>query len=289
MATPDAEGTALSTLVAKDLGELLAAPAPVSVPVKAPAPTRSRTRAAGRLAALVGMTEAKAVLSQRVEAAAALVRSGVPLAGSADVVLSGPRGHGRSVLARRYACCLVEAGALRSGQVARTSLAALWPDWPGQSARLFAAALDEAVDGTLLLDVDDWPGDGPADESPDALGQIATALDEAFADRQADLAVVLVGEPARLAELFAARPALRSRLRTGLDVPEYTVDEMVELACRRLSGRGYPLPGEVRDAVASLVAERGVHSGAYAAHRMADWIATRLQSWTPGLATAAVG
>jgi hypothetical protein len=195
----------------------------------------------------------------------------------ANVVISGPRGSGRSEVARLYARALSELDLVPVGQLVTASLDDdLLAHWPGQAESLAAAVWEDARGGVLAIRAGAEP-----DEGYDA--EVLEAVAGEMRTRPGDPVVLLLGEPAGLRALFGHVPGLQSCFSEFWELPEYSADELAEIAVRRLCSRGHEVPDEVRRAIRNQLAgaqNPSVHS----AHRLAHSLARTAASRTLALA-----
>ncbi|OLR92312.1 ATPase [Actinokineospora bangkokensis] len=275
--TKDSE---LSRLTAEDLGaEITALSAAVGAKTDrsdAPTDPASQVRASRgwqRLEALVGQAGLREKAGPGLVRLAELVRARKPLNKQANLVLSGPRGTGRSEVARRYAQCLSELGLVPGGQLVRVGLGTdLTPQWPGQAGALLRAAVADASGGVLVVDVDDRPAEQWRAEAVESLVDGLRRL-------AGDPVVVLLGEHDALAALFSGSRALAQVFPQSWALEDYTDAELAELAVRRLLRRGHEVPDDVRAALADQVRDGDLRT-AHAVHRFADRLAAAVASRT---------
>ncbi|MEV6712781.1 right-handed parallel beta-helix repeat-containing protein [Lentzea sp. NPDC051208] len=228
-------------------------------------------------AALVRLTTAK--------------RNNQPLGSTANVVIGGTRGSGRSEIARLYAQALSELRLVRVGHVVRRSVATdLTSQWPGQAESLVRTAFEDATGGVLVVDLD-------GDLDPDHGLEVVETMAGLMLRGAADPVVVMIGEHTRLVPLFQQVPTLSDCFLAGWDLAPYSVDELAELAVRELVRRGHEVPDEVRDAVAERLADVSDRETVHPAHRLARRLARTAASRTlavadlppPAVSSAPVG
>ncbi|WP_213453731.1 right-handed parallel beta-helix repeat-containing protein [Rhizomonospora bruguierae] len=193
-----------------------------------------------------------------------------------NVLLAGPPGSGRSEFARLYVAGLSELDLVRVGQVVRADTDQdLAPQWPGQAPSLVRGALEDAAGGALVIGyAGDDTGRGP-EVIESLIAQARAGL--------GDPVLVLIGEEHELAQLRRAVPAVTEVFGQRWTVPEYSVEELVEIAVRRLLRRGHEVPPEVRSALVGpmgTLPERTVR----AAHQLSEALARAAASPTLALA-----
>ncbi|HUQ54864.1 right-handed parallel beta-helix repeat-containing protein [Lentzea sp.] len=205
-------------------------------------------------------------------------REGQAIGHAANVVIGGRRGGGRGEIARLYAQCLSELNLVRTGHVLRVSIATdLRPQWPGQGERLMRTALDDAVGGVLVLDMD---GDWDNDQGLEVVETLVAGMHRG----QTDPVVVMIGEHKRLVSLSRQLPALSGCFTQIWDLAEYSVRELATIAVRELVRHGHEVPDEVREAIAERLAGSVDRETVYAAHQLARRLARTAASRTLALA-----
>jgi SpoVK/Ycf46/Vps4 family AAA+-type ATPase/nitrous oxidase accessory protein NosD len=223
-----------------------------------------------RIADLVGMPELRRSIGGAVLALAEARRQGQPMGKTANVVLAGPPGSGRTELARLYAQALSEMDLVPVGQVVSVALSdGLFAQWPGQARSLVDKAVQDAVGGTLVVH---WDVDANHDEFQ---GEVAEALAGAL---RSGPACVLIGEARVLQKMLNGSP-LAGCFGQRWDIPGYTTNELGELAVRYLLRRGHEVPDEVRAAVVKLAAQLP-EATVRAAHRLSAGLARTAASRT---------
>ncbi|MCK2244226.1 MULTISPECIES: right-handed parallel beta-helix repeat-containing protein [unclassified Crossiella] len=280
--SPPAKDTELSRLTGADLNTELVVLEQVSPRKAGPDPATDPEAAVqaslgwrrlSQLCGLAGVAEAAGGTLVRL---CALRAKGKPPGRLANVVLSGHSGMGRSAVAALYAQALTELGVLSTGQVLRRSLGEqLCPRWPGQANSLVDKAFQDATGGLLLLDADgDWAG-GSLERRVEAVD----ALCQAIRRNPGGPVVLLLGEPAALAALAELSTELGDCFGERWDFAEYEIEDLAELALRKLIWCGHEVPAEVAEALHDLLAE-GEDRTARGAHRLAHRLATTAASRT---------
>jgi DNA polymerase III delta prime subunit len=245
-------------------------PGQEEAPGPAPAEGPRESRSAARIAALIGLDAVRQALETRLAALVAARRSGPPQAGAANLVFAGPEGSGRDAVAVLYARALAELGVLPTGTVHRAQLSAMPARWPGQAEAFISTLFDEAAGGLLLLELDQFFTQRPAEER----GALVTALAEAV-PLHPDVALGLSAEPQLLAGLLVASPGsqLAGCFKERLDFAPYTSEELARLAVRRLAVAGLEVTDGVVEALAEHFTAHPPLSGAFGAHLSADRLA----------------
>ncbi|GID32225.1 right-handed parallel beta-helix repeat-containing protein [Paractinoplanes brasiliensis] len=249
-ASPASTETLMNRLTAADvepeLAALVDAPADQTAAPDITADPRAAVAASRswqRVAGLVGADPVREAMGGTVLEVAGLHARRRVYGRTANAVIAGPRGSGRSEFARLYGMVLAEVGLVPIGHQVRAATGGdLAPHWAGQVQDLVATALTDAAGGLLIVDVN--PGDP-------GLEVVAELVDRLRADPAAPV-VVLVAESAILASLRREIPGIDEAFGQQWTVPPYSADELGEIAVRHLLRRGHIVPDEVRAAIAEL-------------------------------------
>ncbi|MGM1060382.1 right-handed parallel beta-helix repeat-containing protein [Saccharothrix sp. Mg75] len=241
-----------------------------------PVAALAASRAWGRLSELYGLDDVRESLGRTALRLCGLKQRRRPVARQGSAVLTGPRGTGRSEVARLYAQALAELDLVGAGHVVRVRVGTdLCPRWPGQAASLVGRAFEDAAGGVLVLDADaGWPTD-----SAERRAETAEALVHAVR-RDADTVVVLlVGERHAVRELIGLDQSLAGCFAEAWEFAEPSVDDLLRMTVRHLSRRGHEVPD---DAVVALRAriEGSADRTAHGAHRLAEHLAATAASRT---------
>ncbi|MBC9730529.1 right-handed parallel beta-helix repeat-containing protein [Streptomyces sp. TRM68367] len=266
-AHPPGSDSALSRLEAEDV-EPMAGPEPA-----ASGPEGGRqpeARSIRRLRNLVGLDAVQESLLGRIAGLADLHRQRQPIAGLMNLVFAGKEGSGRRAVARLYARCLAETGLLATGALQQQALSAFPASWREQADTFGMALFQEAAGGLLLLEADQAFLTRPDAERSAVLGALRRA-----ADGNAEVALALLGEQPLLAELLNAHSGseLAACFAEFVQFPDYTGEQLAELALRHLAVRGYAVDDHVRNSLAEHFADSPPPAGAYGAHRFAERLA----------------
>ncbi|MEV5541680.1 right-handed parallel beta-helix repeat-containing protein [Saccharopolyspora shandongensis] len=253
------------------------APAPVADELD-PAAAVQASLSWNRLQGLIGQATVREAAGSNLVRLLTAKRNNQALGNTANVVIGGKRGSGRSAISRLYAQALSELQLVRVGHVVRTSASTdLLSHWPGQAESLVRTAFEDAEGGVLMIDVD-------GDLEPDHGIEVAETMVALMQRRAGDPAVVLLGEPTRLVPLFQQVRPLADCFLHGWDLEPYSVDELAGFAVRELLRRGHEVPDEVREAVAVRLAGTADRDTVYPAHELARRLARTAASRTLAVA-----
>jgi probable Rubsico expression protein CbbX len=141
---------------------------------------------------------------------------------------TGSPGTGKTTVALRMAEILKGLGHLRHGHLVSVTRDDLVGEYVGHTAPKTKAVLKRALGGVLLIDEAYYlyRADSERDYGPEAI-EILLQVMEAQRD---DLVVILAGYRDRMDSFFASNPGMASRIAHHIDFPDFTVDELVQIA-----------------------------------------------------------
>jgi SpoVK/Ycf46/Vps4 family AAA+-type ATPase len=153
-------------------------------------------------------------------------------------VFSGNPGTGKTTVAHIYASILKEIGILKRGHLVTVGRAELVAEYVGQTAAKTKRKIAEALGGVLFIDeAHSLLPTGANDYSTEAIDTLV----EEMTKHQENLVVILAGYPQLMETLLNTNPGLRSRFQKHFVFPDYSVDELVEVAETYASDIGYHL------------------------------------------------
>jgi len=204
--------------------------------------------AAQQLQQLVGLEEIKAELAK---VAAFLtvqrqrVQRGLPAVPvELHAVFSGNPGTGKTTVAQLYAAMLRDTGYLKRGHLVTVSRADLVAGYVGQTAIKTRRKIREALGGVLFIDE---AYALLADRANDFGREALTTLVDEMSKHQENLVVILAGYPQEMEVLVRSNPGLASRFKKYIYFPDYTPEQMVQIAVQAAEHAGYTISEPVRD------------------------------------------
>ncbi|MFT9847317.1 AAA family ATPase [Aneurinibacillus sp. REN35] len=169
-------------------------------------------------------------------------------------VFSGNPGTGKTTVAHIYAAILKEVGILKRGHLITVGRADLVAEYVGQTAAKTKRKITEALGGVLFIDeAHALLPSGPNDYSLEA---IDTLVEEVTKHRE-NLAIILAGYPGLMDELIESNPGLRSRFTKYLHFPDYSVEELVEVAKKYAEHMKYQLSAKAVEKLRESFAKQG--------------------------------
>ncbi len=149
---------------------------------------------------------------------------------------------------------LRELGYLRKGQLVSVTRDDLVGQYVGHTAPKTKEVLKRAMGGVLLID-EAYYLYRPENERDYGQEAIEILLQFMEAHRE-DLVVILAGYADRMDVFFRSNPGMASRIAHHIDFPDFTLDELMQIAGLMLDREQYQLTGPARSAFAEYVALR---------------------------------
>lgn len=151
----------------------------------------------------------------------------------------GNPGTGKTEVARIISRLLYDAGVLPEAKVVETDARGLIGKYVGETAPKTQDKINDAMGGVLFIDEAYSLTDGSQDKS---YGEEAIAvLLKEMEDKRGKFCVILAGYKNEMQNMIAANPGFESRIQFSLDFPDYTRDELAEIANLMLSKKKYTI------------------------------------------------
>lgn len=194
---------------------------------------------------LVGLAQVKQALR---EVAALVVadrerrKKGLPpIRQTLHMAFLGNPGTGKTTVARLVGELFAALGVLPSGHLVETDRSGLVAGYIGQTALKVQEKVQQALGGVLFIDeAYSLARGGEQDFGREALDALVKAME----DHRGNLCAILAGYTEEMRELLRANPGLESRIAFTLEFPDYTPEELLDIAKLYASKRGWRLaPG----------------------------------------------
>ena len=162
-------------------------------------------------------------------------------AGSPSLHMSftGNPGTGKTTVAMRMAQILHRLGYVRKGHVVAVTRDDLVGQYIGHTAPKTKEVLKKAMGGVLFID-EAYYLYRPENERDYGQEAIEILL-QVMENQRDDLVVILAGYRDRMETFFRSNPGLSSRIAHHLDFPDYSPQELEEIAARMLESMQYRL------------------------------------------------
>ncbi|MBE5869703.1 MAG: AAA family ATPase [Lachnospiraceae bacterium] len=155
---------------------------------------------------------------------------------SKHMIFTGNPGTGKTTIARIVSKYLKAIGVLSGGQLVEVSRADLVGRYVGHTAPLTNKVISSAIGGVLFIDEAYSLYRG----SEDSFGMEAIdTLVKGMEDNRENLIVILAGYSAEMEEFLTANSGLKSRFPNVIDFPDYTGEELLQIACSIAKSKGY--------------------------------------------------
>src|SRR5580698_5867496 len=173
---------------------------------------------------------------------------------SLHMCFTGSPGTGTTTVATHLGGMLRELGYLRKGQLVSVTRDDLVGQYVGHTAPKTKEVLKRAMGGVLLIDEAYYlyRPENERDYGQEAI-EILLQFMEAHRD---DLVVILAGYADRMDVFFRSNPGMASRIAHHIDFPDFTLDELTQIAALMLDREQYELSGPAQTAFAEYVALR---------------------------------
>jgi SpoVK/Ycf46/Vps4 family AAA+-type ATPase len=206
------------------------------------------------LSSVVGLTDVKNYLRSlhaRLRMQAERKKMGLPVdsAQTLHMIFKGNPGTGKTMIARMVASVLHNIGVVRANKLVETDRAGLVAGYVGQTALKTAEKVSEAIDGVLFIDEAYSLAQGGANDfGREAIDTLVKLMD----DNRERLVVILAGYSNNMDDFLLANPGLKSRFPNIIEFADYSADELMVIADKLYSARGYALSDGARPKLYAL-------------------------------------
>lgn len=146
---------------------------------------------------------------------------------SRHLVFTGNPGTGKTTVARLMAQIYRTLEVVPRGHLVETDRSGLVAGFVGQTAAKVAEVFDRARGGVLLIDeAYSLVRGGEKDFGREAIDAIVKLVE----DRRDDTVVIMAGYTDEMADLMGSNPGLQSRFPKTIHFPDYTTDELIDIA-----------------------------------------------------------
>ncbi|KRR25811.1 rubsico expression protein CbbX [Bradyrhizobium lablabi] len=167
---------------------------------------------------------------------------------------TGNPGTGKTTVALRIADILHRLGYVRRGQVVSVTRDELVGQYIGHTAPKTKEILKKAMGGVLFIDEAYYlyRPDNERDYGQEAIEILLQVMES----QRDDLVVILAGYGDRMDKFFASNPGFRSRIAHHIDFPDYSDDELIDIAELMLREMNYKFTPEARAEFVRYIALR---------------------------------
>jgi probable Rubsico expression protein CbbX len=167
---------------------------------------------------------------------------------------TGNPGTGKTTVALRMAQILHRMGYVREGHLVSVTRDDLVGQYIGHTAPKTKEVLKKAMGGVLFIDEAYYlyKPDNERDYGQEAIEILLQVME----NQRDDLVVILAGYGDRMDKFFSSNPGFRSRIAHHIDFPDYSDDELLEIADKILEQQNYKLDESARKAMVEYINKR---------------------------------
>ena len=150
------------------------------------------------------------------------------------LVLVGNPGTGKTVVARHYSRLLFDLGLVPADKCTEIDKSHLVGPYSGDAETRAREVLDAASPGVLFID-EAYTLNDPWSNIKGSGQRALEIIMKAMEDRRETLVVILAGYKKEMDDLMTVNPGLPSRIGATIEFPNYSLDELMEIARRSAS------------------------------------------------------
>jgi probable Rubsico expression protein CbbX len=167
---------------------------------------------------------------------------------------TGNPGTGKTTVALRMADLLHKLGYLRRGHLVSVTRDDLVGEYIGHTAPKTKEVIKRAMGGVLFIDEAYYLY--KVENERDYGSEAIEILLQVMENNRDDLVVILAGYADKMDHFFSANPGMQSRIAHHITFPDYTVDELEQIAVLMSEQLGYSLSADARVALHSYLNRR---------------------------------
>lgn len=167
---------------------------------------------------------------------------------------TGNPGTGKTTVALRMADLLHRLGYLRRGHVVSVTRDDLVGEYIGHTAPKTKEVIKRAMGGVLFIDEAYYLF--KVENERDYGAEAIEILLQVMENNRDDLVVILAGYADKMDQFFSANPGMQSRVAHHITFPDYTSDELEQIAALMTEQLGYTFSSDGRDALRRYLQRR---------------------------------
>lgn len=167
---------------------------------------------------------------------------------------TGNPGTGKTTVAERMAKLLHKLGYVREGHLVSVTRDDLVGQYIGHTAPKTKEILKKAMGGVLFIDEAYYlyRPDNERDYGQEAIEILLQVME----NQRNDLVVILAGYADRMDRFYESNPGFRSRIAHHIDFPDYSNDELLQIAEMMMRQQNYTLDDGARVALQDYITKR---------------------------------
>merc|ERR1712157_204107 len=167
---------------------------------------------------------------------------------------TGSPGTGKTVVATRMADILYKLGYIKKGHLITVTRDDLVGQYIGHTAPKTKEVLKQAMGGVLFIDEAYYlyKPDNERDYGAEAIEILLQVME----NQREDLVVIFAGYKDRMESFYESNPGLSSRVANHIDFPDYTAEELLQIAHLLLEEQQYRLTSGAEAALLEYVDKR---------------------------------
>lgn len=173
---------------------------------------------------------------------------------SLHTVFMGNPGTGKTTVARMLGKIYTSLDLLSHGRVFEVGRADLVGEFIGQTAPKVKKAIEQARGGILFID-EAYALTDRGDDKKDFGKEVIEVLLKELSDGKGDLAIVFAGYPEEMQSFLNANPGLASRLPNTISFPDYSPDELMDIAEYSAGKKDVTIEGDAKVMIKNKVVE----------------------------------
>jgi probable Rubsico expression protein CbbX len=167
---------------------------------------------------------------------------------------TGSPGTGKTAVATRMADILFKLGYIRKGHLITVTRDDLVGQYIGHTAPKTKEVLKRAMGGVLFIDEAYYlyKPDNERDYGAEAIEILLQVME----NQREDLVVIFAGYKDRMDSFYESNPGLSSRVANHIDFPDYTPDELIQIANLILDEQQYRMTAEAKEVLLEYIKKR---------------------------------
>jgi probable Rubsico expression protein CbbX len=167
---------------------------------------------------------------------------------------TGSPGTGKTTVGLKMSDILYKLGYIKKGHLLTVTRDDLVGQYIGHTAPKTKEVLKKAMGGVLFIDEAYYlyKPDNDRDYGAEAIEILLQVME----NQRDDLVVILAGYKEPMDKFYESNPGLSSRIANHIDFPDYTVDELVQIAKLMLQDQQYQLTPDAEIALTRYIEKR---------------------------------